>query len=166
KKADNPIFTKQRIQDNLFSIFNETNRSHVSSLPWRDHRASRRVRYFLQRFFSFNRSIGSERRLCFAPSGESGQRDRLCAEISLAIVLLLQGPRTTGCGSGVCRFDANSTAPTGLLLRPHRWRVYPTSKRRDRATAKELFYASHRNAHRSRAAAIAYALSAQGGILH
>src|SRR5581483_617057 len=78
--------------------------------------------------------------------------------------LLLQGSRTTNTATGLRGFHANSVASAGLLLRSHQRGLHPGGKRRYRAAAKELFDARYRYSHRSGAARITYALSAQGEI--
>src|SRR5260370_38651362 len=93
------------------------------------------------------------------PSGPPCERYRLRAEISLAMVLLFQGPRTTDCATGLCGFDANGVASAGLLLWPHRRRVFSGSSQCDRASSKELFIARHGHIYRFRAMGTAFALN-------
>src|SRR4030095_1000864 len=79
----------------------------------------------------------------FAPPGEACKRHRLRATVHVAMVLLLQGFRTTNPATGLCRLDANGITPAGLLLRPNQRCVYPRGKRCDCAVSKEFFYARH-----------------------
>jgi hypothetical protein len=98
-----------------------------------------------------------------APPGEGCERHRLCAALQLAMVLLLQGPRTTHFTTRLCGFYANGAAPAGLLLRTRQRGIYARSQRCHCTASKKLFHARHRNTHRPRATGIASALTRYGG---
>jgi hypothetical protein len=97
------------------------------------------------------------------PPGEGCERHRLCAALQLAMVLLLQGPRTTHFATRLCGFYANGAAPAGLLLRTRRRCIYARSQRCHCTASKKLFHARHWYTHRPRATRIAHALTRHGG---
>ena len=72
--------------------------------------------------------------------------------------VLLQVPRPTRFGSGLCWIDANGVAQIGLLLRPCGWRIYAGGFVCHSAAAKELFDARNGHAHRTSAAGVTYAV--------
>ena len=98
-----------------------------------------------------------------APPREGCERHRLCSALQLAMVLLLQGPRTTHFATGLCGFYANGAAPAGLLPRTRQWCIYARSERCHCTASKELFDARYGNTYRSRTARIAHALTRHGG---
>ena len=120
-------------------------------------------RYCGLRFYSFSRSVGAERRMGSSPPGEGSQRHRLCAALQVAMVLLLQGPRTTHFATGLCGFNANDAASAWLLLRTRQWCIYARSERGHCTASKELVDARYGNTYRSRTARVAPALIKYGG---
>jgi len=98
-----------------------------------------------------------------SPPGEDSQRHRLCAAQQVAMVLLLQGPRTTHFATGLCGFNANGAASAWLLLRTRQWCIYARSERCHCTASKELFDARYGDTYRPRTARIAHALTRHGG---
>ena len=81
----------------------------------------------------------------------------------MAVVLLLQGPRTPHFATCLCGFYANGAAPTGLLLRARQRGIHARSERGDCAAPKKLFDARYRHAYPACAASVAHALTRHGG---
>ena len=98
-----------------------------------------------------------------APPRKGCERHGLCAALQLAMVLLLQGPRTTHFATGLCGFNANGAASAWLLLRTRQWRIYARSERCHCTASKELFDARYGDTYRPRTARIAHALTRHEG---